>query len=125
MTAMVASRSARIMLLVLGASLVALAIACGSFGADAPPGPNDASTDVDTAADVASPVDSGVGACGPEPVWANADTPDSGVPTTATCAGIEGVDLLTTPMHCGRCGHSCGGDECERGYCVPRETAGG
>jgi hypothetical protein len=104
---------------VAAAWIVAGAPACDSFTSapGATPLPRDAAPADSPGAQAAE--------CTPEPTWANADTADSGVVSTATCNGRNGIDLLTTPQHCGRCNHSCGEDTCVRGYCVPREVAPG
>ncbi len=38
-------------------------------------------------------------------------------------AGTPCVDTRSDPLHCGRCGHSCLGDPCDAGACVPTQVA--
>jgi hypothetical protein len=94
--------------------LVAL-VACGELlvGSDLPVAGDDAAPDDATTAD------GGIVRCEPEPAWA---FPGGPAPTTATCGGIAGIDLLTTPKHCGRCDHDCGGDPCAGGQCALRDV---
>jgi hypothetical protein len=104
---------------------LAIAAACSSFEeSDDGPAPPDDAAATEVASPDALPVDAGDASnadaavtCEPEPVWATSG--DGGAPKTATCDGMMGVDLLTSKKHCGRCDHSCSGDECKGGYCEP------
>lgn len=111
------------------AHVVAVAAACDAFeseetsppSADAGPSP-DAST-----SDARPPIDAGDGGssvpCEPELLWVDESAVADGGLATATCGGVAGVDLLNSDSHCGRCGHSCLGDGCEKGRCKPKLMA--
>lgn len=54
------------------------------------------------------------------------DAGDAGTDATAPPdaeAGTPCVDTRSDPLHCGRCGHSCLGDPCDAGACVPTPVA--
>lgn len=94
-----------------------LAYACGSFdGADTgtnPGGPVEAGGP-DAALEVAPRLDGGGGVSCAISVVSEA-TPD------ANCLGptMPAVALESSPLHCGRCGHSCLGAACANGFCAP------
>lgn len=104
---------------VLLAFSVAAVVACGSFstaptpveegdgGIDGSVPTSDASFDSST--DVSVP-----------PQCATPLVTDPNVSTE--CPGVSGkVSLSDSPANCGRCGYSCGTEECFNGLCVPRK----
>jgi hypothetical protein len=60
--------------------------------------------------------DGGASSSSGNPSSSSGGNGDSGTDAPISC---DGVDLQTSKDHCGRCGHSCGGGECNAGKCQP------
>ena len=99
-----------------------LVYACGSFdGAESGGGPEVPAEGggPEAAADVAPIPDGGQGVSCAISVFSDA-------PPDARCLGptMSPVDLASSPMHCGRCGHDCQGASCAGGLCMPVNVFG-
>jgi hypothetical protein len=87
--------------------------ACSSFSAD--DANDDSGTEAATGDGPSGADGSAEGAvetCIPQPL----DAPDAG--EDASCQPGPPVDLSTSSMHCGSCGHDCRGDVCNNGRCA-------